>query len=92
MTVLLYLQMFYKRPNVLSFIAKGRTESDFRQLNKGFCRKQKGFCQARSFGEKSFSIFNYVETLLKCSWGLVLLGGEMTCADLSSWRPSIVIK
>lgn len=47
MIVLLYLQYrFYKRPNVLSFIAKGRAESDFRQLNKGFCRKQKGFCQA----------------------------------------------
>lgn len=88
MIVLLYLQyMFYKRPNVLSFIAKGRAESDFRQLNKGSCRKRKGFCQARSFGKKSFSIFNYVETLLKCSRGPVLLGGEMTCADLSSWGP-----
>lgn len=80
MIVLLYPQyMFYKRPNVLSFIAKGRAESDFRQLNKGFCRKRKGFCQARSFRKKSFSIFNYVETLLKCSGGLFSWGRDDLC-------------
>lgn len=65
MIVLLYLQyMFYKRPNVLPFIAKGRAESDFRQLNKGFCRKRKGFCQARSFGKNhfQFSIMSRLET------------------------------